>query len=203
MSTPTTTCRARRARRRRPAPGRPRAARTRTRAQPNPSRAECVARRSSRAPAKPGRSDFTVEGVGNLLAQTRALLPAAAGRTDRRLPDARQRRHRCIARAARPTRGWPPRNRQRAFPVEWGGQGGGHEVGRRDARARSQVAAQGPDQPDRAGQRARLRHPQRSRTRQRPGAPQHAPARERLRALSALLGKLAAVPGVEDARRAT
>ena len=103
-----------------------------------------------------------------------------------------------------PTCAWPPRSRNARFPVEWGGAGGGHEVDvvllaldrkwlLKDvtnliAQENAHVAA--------ISQRSRARH--------RPRAPATCGCACRdYGQLSALLGKLAAVPGVEDARRAT
>ena len=81
--------RARRAGRRRPAPGRPRAARTRTRAGRTRARAESSPV-VSRAPAQQGALGLHHRRRRQPARATRALLPAAAGRTHRRVPHARQ-----------------------------------------------------------------------------------------------------------------
>ena len=81
----------------RSAPGRARPARTRARRQRAAAAASHDGRRRRRRARRARPADFTVEGVGNLLVQTGALLPAGAGRADRRLPHARPRRQRAPA----------------------------------------------------------------------------------------------------------
>nr|WP_084073553.1 bifunctional (p)ppGpp synthetase/guanosine-3',5'-bis(diphosphate) 3'-pyrophosphohydrolase [Lysobacter dokdonensis] len=167
-------------------------------AEPEPVHSPVV----SRAPAKKGRSDFTIAGVGNLLAQPArccqpvpgepivGYLTRGKGISVHRLGCPTYVR---LA-AAQP---------QRAIPVEWGGAGGGHDVdvvllaldrkwllkdlSNLIAQENAHVAAISSE-PERGTGRVRLN--------------------VRLRVsdygqLSALLGKLAAVPGVEQARRAT
>jgi GTP pyrophosphokinase len=154
-----------------------------------------------RAPAR-RRADFTVEGVGNLLVQPGACcqplpgepivgyLTRGRGVTVHRPDCATFRR----LSAAQP---------QRVLPVEWGGRGGGYEsdatVLALDRRwllkdVTNLIAQEGAhlvsihSVPERGSGRVRVRL--------------------RLRVddygqLTALLGKLAAMPGVEEARRAT
>jgi GTP pyrophosphokinase len=168
----------------------------RAQAEPEPIVSPVVSRAPSRSNARtsPSRASATCS-------RNRALLPAAAGRTHRRLPHARQGRvgaSRRLRDLHAPGRAQP----QRAIPVEWGGA--------RRARCRRQLLAL-----DRkwllkdvtnliAQENAHVSgihsDPERGTGRVRLGL--------RLRVddygqLSSLLGKLAAVPGVEDARRAT
>ncbi|MUV15704.1 RelA/SpoT family protein [Noviluteimonas gilva] len=167
-------------------------------AEPEPVHSPVV----SRAPAKKGRSDFTIAGMGNLLAQPARCCQPLPGEPIvgylTRGKGISVHRAGCATylrlAAAQP---------QRAIPVEWGGVGGGHDVDvvllgldrkwlLKDltnliAQENAHVAAISTD-PERGTGRVRLNL--------------------RLRVsdygqLSALLGKLAAVPGVEDARRAT
>jgi len=156
----------------------------------------------SRAPAKQGRSDFTVEGVGNLLAQTARCCQPLPGEPIvgylTRGKGVSVHRAGCATytrlAAAQPAR---------AIQVEWGGQGGGHEVDvamlaldrkwllkdLTNLIAQENAHVSGiHTEPERGSGRVRLNM--------------------RLRVndygqLSSLLGKLASVPGVEDARRAT
>jgi GTP pyrophosphokinase len=167
-------------------------------ADPEPATASIVAR----APKRKGRSDFTIEGVGNLLAQPArccqplpgepiaGYLTRGKGVSVHRVGCATYLR---LA-AAQP---------QRAIPVEWGGAGGGHDVdvallaldrkwllkdvSNLIAQENAHVASI-HSEPERGSGRVRLN--------------------VRLRVndygqLSTLLGKLAAIPGVEEARRAT
>ena len=156
----------------------------------------------SRAPAKKGRSDFTIAGVGNLLAQPARCCQPLPGEPIvgylTRGKGVSVHRTGCATfvrlAAAQP---------QRAIPVEWGGSGGGHDVGGAlfaldrkwllkdltNLIAQENAHVSGiQSEPERGTGRVRLHL--------------------RLRVddygqLSSLLGKLAAVPGVEDARRAT
>ena len=170
----------------------------RAQAEPEPAPSPVV----SRAPSRKGRSDFTIEGVGNLLAQPARCCQPLPGEPIvgylTRGKGVSVHRAGCATyvrlAAAQPAR---------AIPVEWGGAGGGHEVDvallaldrkwlLKDvtnliAQENAHVAGIHTD-PERGSGRVRLS--------------------VRLRVddygqLSTLLGKLAAVPGVEDARRAT
>ncbi len=151
------------------------------------------------APRK--RSEFTVEGVGNLLVQiARCCQPLPGEPIVGYLTQARGvtvHRPECAA-----FQRLSARQPQRVLPVEWGRQGGGHEIDvtvlaldrkwlLKDitnliAQESAHIAAINSE-PERGSGRVVLRL--------------------RLRVddygqLSALLGKLAAVPGIEDARRA-
>ncbi len=167
-------------------------------AEPEPVQSPVV----SRAPARKGRSDFTIAGLGNLLAQPARCCQPLPGEPIvgylTRGKGISVHRAGCTTyerlAAAQP---------QRAIPVEWGGVGGGHDVDvvllaldrkwlLKDltnliAQENAHVAAISSD-PERGTGRVRLNL--------------------RLRVsdygqLSTLLGKLSSVPGVEDARRAT
>jgi GTP pyrophosphokinase len=95
----------------------------RAQAEPEPMSSPVV----SRTPAKKGRSDFTIEGVGNLLAQTARCCQPLPGEPIvgylTRGKGVSVHRVGCPTYvrlvAAQP---------QRAIPVEWGGSGGGHDV---------------------------------------------------------------------------
>jgi len=152
--------------------------------------------------AKKQRSDFTVEGLGNVLAQAaRCCQPLPGEAIAGYLTQGRGVSvHRADCATFRRLSAAQP---QRVVPVEWGGRGNANEVDvamlaadRRMllkdianviAQANAHVASI-HSEPERGSGRVRVRL--------------------RLRVddygqLSALLGKLAAVPGVEDARRAT
>ncbi|HWI23498.1 MAG TPA: ACT domain-containing protein, partial [Lysobacter sp.] len=152
--------------------------------------------------AKKQRSDFTVEGLGNVLAQAaRCCQPLPGEAIAGYLTQGRGVSvHRANCATFRRLSAAQP---QRVVPVEWGGRGNANEVDvamlaadRRMllkdianviAQANAHVASI-HSEPERGSGRVRVRL--------------------RLRVddygqLSALLGKLAAVPGVEDARRAT
>ena len=156
----------------------------------------------SRAPAKKGRSDFTIEGVGNLLAQPARCCQPLPGEPIvgylTRGKGVSVHRAGCATyvrlAAAQP---------QRAIPVEWGGAGGGNEV---------DVALLALDRKwllkdvtnliaqENAHVSGINSHPERGTGRV------HLSVRLRVNdygQLSSLLGKLAALPGVEEARRAT
>ncbi|HWI23886.1 MAG TPA: bifunctional (p)ppGpp synthetase/guanosine-3',5'-bis(diphosphate) 3'-pyrophosphohydrolase [Lysobacter sp.] len=151
---------------------------------------------------KKQRSDFTVEGLGNVLAQAaRCCQPLPGEAIAGYLTQGRGVSvHRADCATFRRLSAAQP---QRVVPVEWGGRGNANEVDvamlaadRRMllkdianviAQANAHVASI-HSEPERGSGRVRVRL--------------------RLRVddygqLSALLGKLAAVPGVEDARRAT
>jgi GTP pyrophosphokinase len=155
-----------------------------------------------RGRAKKARSDFTIEGVGNLLAQPAKCCQPLPGEPivgyltrGKGVSVHRVGCHTFVRLAAAQP--------QRAIPVEWGGSGGGHDVDvvllaldrkwlLKDvtnliAQENAHVAAINSE-PERGTGRVRLQL--------------------RLRVadygqLSALLGKLASIPGVDDARRAT
>jgi GTP pyrophosphokinase len=152
--------------------------------------------------AKKQRSDFTVEGLGNVLAQAaRCCQPLPGEAIAGYLTQGRGVSvHRANCATFRRLSAAQP---QRVVPVEWGGRGSANDVDvsmlaadRRNllkdianviAQANAHVASI-HGEPERGSGRVRVRL--------------------RLRVddygqLSALLGKLAAVPGVEDARRAT
>ncbi|WP_213437546.1 MULTISPECIES: RelA/SpoT family protein [Lysobacteraceae] len=156
----------------------------------------------SRAPSKKQRSDFTIQGVGNLLAQPARCCQPLPGEPIvgylTRGKGVSVHRAGCATytrlAAAQP---------QRAIPVEWGGAHGGHDVDvqllaldrkwlLKDvtnliAQENAHVSGIHSD-PERGTGRVRLGLRLRV---------------EDYGQLSSLLGKLAAVPGVEDARRAT
>ena len=175
---------------------------TSTNARASGAGAAAAAARSPRhaprtAPRKP--TNFTVEGVGNLLVQlARCCQPVPGEPIVGYLTRGRGvSMHRAgLRRRSQRLAGAQP---QRVLPVEWGAAGSGYEVDVQMLRARSQVAAEGPHQPDRAGQ-----------TRTCPASSsdvERAARRVRLRLrlrvadfgqLSTLLGKLACVPGVEQ-----
>jgi GTP pyrophosphokinase len=167
-------------------------------AEPEPAATTVVAR----GKVKKGRSEFTIEGVGNLLAQPAKCCQPVPGEPIvgylTRGKGVSVHRVGC-ATYARLAAAQP----QRAIPVEWGGTGGGHDVDvallaldrkwlLKDvtnliAQENAHVAAIHSD-PVRGTGRVRLQL--------------------RLRVadfgqLSSLLGKLAAIPGVDDASRAT
>jgi len=166
--------------------------------EPAPSHSPVV----SRAPAKKGRSDFTIAGVGNLLAQPArccqplpgepivGYLTRGKGISVHRVGCATYER---LA-AAQP---------QRAIPVEWGGAGGGHEV---------DVALLALDRKWLLKDVSNLIAQENAHVSGIHSAPERGSGRVHLNVrlrvndygqLSSLLGKLAALPGVEDARRAT
>lgn len=166
--------------------------------EPAPSHSPVV----SRAPAKKGRSDFTIAGVGNLLAQPArccqplpgepivGYLTRGKGISVHRVGCATYER---LA-AAQP---------QRAIPVEWGGAGGGHEV---------DVALLALDRKWLLKDVTNLIAQENAHVSGIHSAPERGSGRVHLNVrlrvndygqLSSLLGKLAALPGVEDARRAT
>jgi len=170
----------------------------RAQAEPEPTSSPVV----SRAPAKKGRSDFTIAGVGNLLAQPARCCQPVPGEPI--VGYLTRGKGISVHRAGCPTYvRLSTAQPQRAIPVEWGGVGGGHEVDvvllaldrkwlLKDvtnliAQENAHVAGFN-SQPERGTGRVHLS--------------------VRLRVndfgqLSTLLGKLAALPGVEDARRAT
>ncbi|UHQ21032.1 bifunctional (p)ppGpp synthetase/guanosine-3',5'-bis(diphosphate) 3'-pyrophosphohydrolase [Lysobacter sp. KIS68-7] len=170
----------------------------RAQAEPEPTASPVV----SRAPAKKGRSDFTIAGVGNLLAQPARCCQPLPGEPI--VGYLTRGKGISVHRVGCPTYvRLSTAQPQRAIPVEWGGVGGGHEVDvvllaldrkwlLKDvtnliAQENAHVAGFN-SQPERGTGRVHLN--------------------VRLRVndfgqLSTLLGKLAALPGVEDARRAT
>ncbi|MGO4550662.1 bifunctional (p)ppGpp synthetase/guanosine-3',5'-bis(diphosphate) 3'-pyrophosphohydrolase [Lysobacter sp. 2RAF19] len=156
----------------------------------------------SRAPAKKGRSDFTIAGVGNLLAQPArccqplpgepivGYLTRGKGISVHRAGCATYER---LA-AAQP---------QRAIPVEWGGVGGGHDV---------DVVLLALDRKWLLKDLTNLIAQENAHVASISGDPERGTGRVRINLrlrvsdfgqLSSLLGKLSSVPGVEDARRAT
>ena len=156
----------------------------------------------SRAPAKKGRSDFTIAGVGNLLAQPARCCQPLPGEPIvgylTRGKGVSVHRTGCATfvrlAAAQP---------QRAIPVEWGGSGGGHDVG---------VALFALDRKWLLKDLTNLIAQENAHVSGIQSEPERGTGRVRLHLrlrvddygqLSSLLGKLAAVPGVEDARRAT
>jgi GTP pyrophosphokinase len=156
----------------------------------------------SRAPAKKGRSDFTIEGVGNLLAQTARCCQPLPGEPIvgylTRGKGISVHRAGCATyvrlAAAQP---------QRAIPVEWGGVGGGHEV---------DVALLALDRKWLLKDLTNMIAQENAHVSGIHAEPERGSGRVRVNVrlrvndygqLSSLLGKLAAIPGVEDARRAT
>ena len=172
------------------------------RAQAEPEPAPTSSPVVSRAPARKGRSDFTIEGVGNLLAQPArccqplpgepivGYLTRGKGISVHRAGCATY--ERLVAAQA-----------QRAIPVEWGSAGGGHEV---------DVAMLALDRKWLLKDLTNLIAQENAHVSGIHSESERGSGRVRVNLrlrvndygqLSSLLGKLAAVPGVEDARRAT
>jgi GTP pyrophosphokinase len=172
------------------------------RAQAEPEPAPTSSPVVSRAPARKARSDFTIEGVGNLLAQPARCCQPVPGEPIvgylTRGKGISVHRAGCST-YVRLTAAQPAR----AIPVEWAGAGGGHEV---------DVAMLALDRKWLLKDLTNLIAQENAHVADIHSAPERGSGRVRLNMrlrvndygqLSSLLGKLAAVPGVEDARRAT
>jgi len=172
------------------------------RAQAEPEATQSIAPLPSRKSAK-AKSDFTVEGVGNLLAQPAKCCQPLPGEPVSgyltRGKGVSVHRTRCATfqrlAAAQP---------QRVMPVEWGGgRSSGHEA---------DVALTALDRKALLKDLTNLIAQQNAHLSGIQSEPVRGSGRVRIRMrlrvqdygqLSALLGRIAAVPGVEDARRAT
>ena len=166
-------------------------------AQPAPARR--ALRRPPRARAGAAQSQLHRGGRRQPALAAGALLPAGAGRPDRRLPDPRPRRQRAPRNCARRS-AWSPRSPQRVLPVS-GARPAAATRSTCSARLDRKWLLKDITNAHRAGRTSTCSASSSDDVRRGLVRNPPAPARERLRAAGQLLGKLDAVPGVQEARR--